>query len=156
MPKYPRTFDESFLERCSPDCAAVYHYWKRKRGDRPMPSRKDIDPLELARYLPRILLVNVDHDPLRLTYRLVGTTEVAARGSDPTGKSLPEHCFGESKEEAYNGYLEAIERRSFVFDEQPKETTNPRLFGLGTLLMPLSSDGERVDMVLVFSDYQPF
>ena len=53
-----------------------------------MPSRADIEPLDLPSYLPGIVMVDVGHDPYTLTYRLVGTREAEARGHNPTGKSV--------------------------------------------------------------------
>ena len=55
-------------------------YWEEKRRGRLMPSRADIDPLELRRYLPGIILIDVVDDARRYVYRLVGTREVAMRG----------------------------------------------------------------------------
>ena len=54
---------------------AIYEYWERKRGDRLMPARRDIDPTEFVPHLPGIMLVDVVADERRYVYRLVGTQD---------------------------------------------------------------------------------
>lgn len=98
---YRRIADDSFLDHCGENVRRAYEYWNTKRGDRSMPSRADIDPSEIRDLLPGIILVDVAHDPTRLTYRLVGTDEVEARGSDPTGGDVREHVFAVTAEEGY-------------------------------------------------------
>ena len=79
-----------FLDRCHPAVRAIYEYWDRKRGDRRMPARRDIDPTEFVPHLPGIMLVDVVADERRYVYRLVGTREVEARGRNPTGRPVGE------------------------------------------------------------------
>ena len=39
-------------------------YWLEKKGDRPMPGRRDLDPIEMPGLLPHVILLDVLHDPL--------------------------------------------------------------------------------------------
>jgi hypothetical protein len=49
-----------FPETCHADTITMYHYWLKKCGDRLMPARADIDPVEMPRrLLPGICLVDV-------------------------------------------------------------------------------------------------
>src|SRR5260370_17327555 len=68
--------------------AAIYQYWDGKRRGRLMPSRADIDPIELKPYLPQLVLLDVEGEPPRFRYRLVGTEGTHVRqglsNSDPT------------------------------------------------------------------------
>jgi hypothetical protein len=52
-----------FREQLSdPDLVRFYDYWTTLRGQRPMPSRRDIDPLQIPPgYLPDIMLIEVSH-----------------------------------------------------------------------------------------------
>ena len=53
------------------DLQRIFNYWRGKRRGRLMPSRGDIDPLEIGWALSRIFLV--DYDPEKgLVYRLAG------------------------------------------------------------------------------------
>jgi hypothetical protein len=69
---------------------AIHAYWDGKRRGRLMPSRADIDPLELKPYLPQLVLLDVEGDPPRFRYRLVGAEVTRVRQglvkSDPTGE----------------------------------------------------------------------
>ena len=69
----------------------LHAYWLAKKGDRRAPGRSDIDPLEIAPHLPYVMLIDVEHEPLRFRYRLVGTEIVRNIGSDLTGHYLDEY-----------------------------------------------------------------
>ena len=66
-------------------------FWEHARGDRPMPTRADIDPVRLGpKLLPYILLVDaVDHGK-RFRYRLCGSANQEAAGVDLTGRHVDE------------------------------------------------------------------
>lgn len=73
-PVYPVS---RYLE--NPDLLRLFDYWRDKRAGRPMPERRDIDPLELGWALSRIALV--DYAPGEgFRYRLAGETISAVFG----------------------------------------------------------------------------
>ena len=64
----------------------LHEYWRAKSGaDDPVPRRRDIDPVELPDLLPNLMLVDVERNPLRFRYRLVGTRVVDFSYHDFTG-----------------------------------------------------------------------
>lgn len=143
-----------FLDgRCSPRIRRFYDYWNVLRGDRPMPARADIDPAEIKDLLPGIIMIDVGGEPPALVYRLVGTDEVAARGHDPTGKSVADAVYAENPAEALRSYWLAAETRDVVYHEEPSATKSPHLSQVGMLVTPLSSDGDTVDILFAFVDY---
>jgi len=117
-----------------------------------MPSRKDIDPVQLPReYLPDLMLIDVLHDPRRYRYRLVGTNIVGATGEDRTGGFFQDVPFFQ----AYPAMLQQYE--NVVETGQPLHSLEPfthfrsgAVYEVDRLLLPLSNDGQLVDMVLVF------
>jgi hypothetical protein len=135
---------------CHPDVLKVLAYWQAKCGDRRMPSRADIDPLELAPFLPNITLVDVVDDDRRFVYRLVGTGEVQLRGNDPTGKSVAEGYFAASPAQAMARY-ETVCRMQAPFYEEDDFQVVDRFVSEANLFLPLSDDGETVNKVLVYS-----
>ena len=165
---HPRLLTLAFLNRCTPRIAEAYHYWDRLRGNRLMPSKTDINPVDIPHLLPGIVLVDVlDHEPW-LRYRLVGTYQVAMRGRDPTGQPVRDNYLGhhlgrqEYEDAVLENYRLVIERRSFVYDYcyitrdgvvMPIHWQGQAIREEGTLLLPLSSDGEAVDMVMAYTDY---
>jgi hypothetical protein len=151
---YPRCLTQEFLARCHPRQAEFFRYWDAKRRGRKMPRRADIDPADLTLYLPELIIVDVRHNPLRLTYRLVGEREIEYRGYDPTGKDVSTHFVGRSRDEVLLNYRLAIEHRSFVYDEDPVFSADGRFREVGTLLLPVSDDDETVNMVLIHSTFR--
>jgi len=148
--RYPRLFHPDFLAQCGPGVKAVFAYWGRKRGDRFAPMRADIDPAELRTWLPGIVIVDVAHFPDQLVYRLVGTRAVEVRGSDPTGKTVVERYFGTNRDEILENYRLVIEERRVVYDFDPTPSRDGFFEEAETILLPLSSDGAKVDKVLIY------
>lgn len=153
----PRPTTPEFLASCHPSIREIHAYWDGKRRGRRMPSRADIDPAEMVPFLPNLTLVDVaSTEPLSLVYRLVGTREVAARGNDPTGRTVAEAFYGRSLEGAMANYRAVIDGRIPVFDPDDKTSPHGRLSERGSIFLPLSDDGETVNKVLVYTAYKPF
>ncbi|MDY0873625.1 PAS domain-containing protein [Dongia rigui] len=139
-----------WVDTCHPDIREMLDYWQRKCGRRAMPSRSDIEPSELRHFLPHITLVDVVSDERRFVYRLVGTAEVELRGYDPTGKAVADAYFATSADEALKHYEAARRTRAPHYVADPFQAVD-RFVGEEDLFLPLSNDGETVNMVLVFS-----
>ena len=139
-------------ETCHPDTITLYNYWLAKCGNRTMPARADIDPVEMPRQLlPGICIVDVVADERRYVYRLVGTGDAEVRGNDPTGKSVMEGFFGPSAEDALSCYDKVVRTRAPLLDPTPFTAPSGKWINEETLFLPLSDDGENVNKILVFS-----
>jgi len=141
---------ESLIAECHPDIRALVEYWRTKKGARLMPARSDIDPSELKPFLPRISLIDVVPDERRFVYRLVGTEEVALRGYDPTGKSLSEGYFGPNPELAFAHYGYVVEHNAPYCYRGDFEVPDGAIENEDVIFLPLSEDGEHVNMILLF------
>jgi hypothetical protein len=141
---------EALIAECHPRVLAVVAYWRRKAGARRMPSRADIDPGELKPYLARLTLVDVVPDARRFVYRLVGTEDVAVRGSDPTGRSVGEAYFGPTAEEAFAHYQYVVDHRAPYCYRGEFGAPDGAIEEEDVVFLPLSEDGENVNMILVF------
>lgn len=75
-------------EIASPVLRDLYLYWLGKWQGPRMPTRADIEPLEIPTLLPLVYLVDVEGDPRRFRFRLIGTRIVAWLGRDLTGAYL--------------------------------------------------------------------
>src|SRR5262245_22175410 len=135
---------------CHSSLQGLYEYWDTHRGARAMPSRGDIDPIDLKPLLPNLILIDVVPDPRRYVYRLVGTHEVEMRGGDPTGKAVEEAYYGESAEET-TYYLDRVVRtRQPVLYRGIYQPLSTRTQREDVIFLPLSKDGEAVNMIMVF------
>ncbi len=127
---------------------ALLSYWRAKRGDRAMPARADLDPLEIPTLLPIVGLVDVLDGGARFRYRLVGTEMVEVAGHDPTGRFLDEVL----PDSGYADYLiglfrEVTRERRPLYGESDFHGQGRVERQMRRLLMPLSRDGRAVDMI---------
>lgn len=58
--------------------AIVAHWHSLKRDAHDLPFYADFAPMAVARLLPNIYLLGVEHDPLRFRFRLIGEAVLAA------------------------------------------------------------------------------
>lgn len=141
-----------FPETCHPDTITMYKYWQSKCGNRSMPARADIDPVEMPRrLLPGICIVDIVADERRYVYRLVGTGDAEVRGNDPTGKSVLEGFFGPSPQDALRCDDRVVKSRVPFLDAAPFTAPSGKYVNEETLFLPLSDDGKTVNKILVFS-----
>lgn len=147
---------ERRLAACHETVQAVTAYWRDKAGARLMPRRSDIDPADITPYLSAIILVDVVPDSRRFVYRLVGTREVAARGTDPTGRSVADAFYADSAEASLDAYEYVVRnRRPFCFRD-PYPASDGKIEHEDIIYLPLSEDGESVNMILVYSHFRDF
>ena len=64
-------------------------YWRLKSAGKPMPRRSDIDPLDIPKLLPHVMVVEALPSG-RYRYRLIGTENADAQGVYATGRYLDE------------------------------------------------------------------
>ena len=145
----PGTFPVGTLPINHPKLAQLYRYWDRKRGERAMPTRRDLLPEEMGSLLGNLFLVDVvrTDDAVRFRYRLVGTALTAILDQELTGKFIDQMPFLYRKF-ALPAYREILRAGRPTY----KETNAFEgwvVIRYKRLLLPLASpDGERIDIVL--------
>jgi hypothetical protein len=131
----------------------LYAYWERKRGTRRMPARADIDPADLKRILPSIILAKFDRETRRVRFTLVGTRCVAYAAMDYTGHYLDELDFSCDFDTDWHEVYRVLARegqpilgivKTFLKDN--------RVCELAEVLLPLSDDGETVTHCIAIED----
>jgi hypothetical protein len=136
-----------------PEIARALAYWRAKRGTRLLPSRADIDPLDLSVDLPRVMMAEVTHDPLEFRYRVAGTSTFRVHGEELTGKhprDLQPREFGTL---IHNHYCEAVTRRAPVLHLIQLNVGDVST-SYARIILPLASDGETVDRLLTVECYE--
>lgn len=131
----------------SPILRRFFEYYLEKRGDRPFPARADLDPVDFPYALGDITLVDVHHNPLNFSFRLDGSRHVERFGFDLTGRSLDEFPYPEMRQAIFDSYRDVVEKREARRDFRELESAG-RWFRYETLLLPLSSDGTTIDMIV--------
>jgi len=133
----------------STDIEGALAYWQRIRGGRRMPSRQDFDPLDIPQILPYVMLIDVLHEPLDFRFRLLGSGHDQIVACNYKGMRFSELAHLRRGNPVWEEYervaLEGTPLRSFV----PYVGADPHIRRVEHCLMPLSSDGELVDMIFV-------
>jgi hypothetical protein len=117
-----------------------YDYWDEKRGDRPFPSRADIDPLDFKFALGRVSLIDVTHDPLRFRYRIVASYLTEHLGYEMTGKFADEIPEPATRDYTIGRYTDAVMAHAPVH-ELGDVVIDGRHWAQEVLLLPLARDG---------------
>ncbi len=128
-------------------------YWEQRRRDRRLPSRADIDPLDIPDLLPQVFLVDVGLEPLDFRYRLVGTQIVRHSAADYTGKrlqDLPEQC---PPSRIWSLFQRVVEERRPFSAEVPYIHIPGKSVEL--VATPLSDDGATVNMIFGMVQFDP-
>lgn len=139
-----------------PRIAQTFLYWRKKAAGRAMPSRADIDPTEIPRLLPDVMLVERLAGG-RYRYRLIGTENARAHGVNATGRFLDEVLPGpDYAAHVLALYDECVGTRRALYSEclffppgrhEPERHTK-------VLFMPLSPDGMTVNMIFVIQVFR--
>jgi hypothetical protein len=139
------------LRLSNPVLSSLQDYWQRKRGQRAMPARADINPAELKAHVGWVVLVDALPALSDFRFRIIGT-----RVSD----YFPPNSTGKLVSEAFAPYGEAIVR---VMQASYRKVTRERIvlhawgaadwvgkefLDFDALYLPLSDDGATVNMVL--------
>lgn len=137
----------------TPDAAAkahqgVFSYWASLRRDGRLPARADIDPARLKKLLPTVSLTDVLDGPLDYRIRLAGTALYPVYGCEITGKGLRD-IYSRETAGYWRTELDKVVRlrRPGVGCHNLAWRGAPHT-SLIWMRLPLSSDGERVDMIL--------
>lgn len=116
-------------------------YLARKRDGRALPSRADVDPTEIREFLPHMVLVDIQDDPLRVYYRLVGT-RIAEFYGEFTGTWMHDRPISDAyRQIAENIYRTLIESRAPVYGVTEMRTRSDAMVSYEWGYFPLSSDG---------------
>jgi len=134
----------------SPRLRRLHGYWDAKRAGRAMPSRDDLDPVEIPWALGDVALIDVLPDG-EFRWRLDGTRLVDFFGCDLTGLRLAEHPSGVHIP-TMRRTLETPVRTREPFHQFRPYSKDAYRWNYESLLLPLSRDGGRVDMLMQMLD----
>src|SRR5882724_7473010 len=123
--------------------------WEVRRRERTLPGRRDFDPLDLKYILGRLLLVDVERQPLRLRFRLVGTELARRSGVELTGRTLDEYPRPDYRALMRCRYTQTVEERRPLSSVQTRLVVDNQVRRYEALLLPLAADGETVDMLMI-------
>ncbi len=145
------------LPRCDDRIATLYHHWLALRpAADALPGRAHLNPMRIPRLLPWLWLVDVQRNPLRFKYRLVGTAHTETLNSDPTGRWLDDAHPRFLQSSAYALFQAAAERAEISFYRGPPVyVIDANYKTIERLVLPMARDGKMVDMLLGITVLDP-
>ena len=139
-------FDPSAIEE--PLLRELYDYWHGKHENNRLPRRKDIDPMEMRSFLPNLILVDTAKTLGEFRYRLYGTEVCRGFEHDRSNISFADLPQIENYNEVYAGYWRTYQSATPVYFHGREVSSDKNWLMYSRLSLPLSSDDERVDMIL--------
>ena len=127
----------------------MYQYWLAKHRDGRLPGRGDIDPLELPRLLKSLALLEVVGDAEDFVFVLAGSRieEVYDRSLKGVTLENLREVFEESP--STGDYVAAVRSGEPQYQQASLREFGMEHWACRRLILPLSSDGERVDCLLL-------
>ncbi len=138
--------------------ARFFLYWRSIHPPQGLPGRAHLDPLAIPTLLPGIWLLDVQHEPFRLRYRLAGTETVEAIGAEVTGRWMDEVNPHLTRESGYlDRYRAIVAQRLPSWRRGPPLLMSQRVRTIENIVVPLAADGVTVDMLaaLTVFDFGP-
>ncbi|HVY99343.1 MAG TPA: PAS domain-containing protein [Dongiaceae bacterium] len=137
---------------------SLHDWWQRKRGRRPMPSRDDLDPLELKPILRSILVIGVEHAEfgrtLTFSCRLAGTEVDSRLGISVTGMTLDEAPLGATRDSIRRQYEIAVRERRPVFCSHNMVVNGERYVEYDRMVVPLADEQGEVSTLVAAVDFR--
>jgi len=122
--------------------------WRDKYDGEHLPSRRDFDSETLLSFGGRIALIEVEANPRRYRYRLVGTQITGAVGRDSTGRYFDDLYDSEYYRRMAEHFEEIIETKKAIRTVGNMAHSEKPYISVEGIDMPLADDGKTVDMIL--------
>lgn len=133
-----------------PQQQEIYDYWRSRCKNGGFPSRHDIEPEQLGAHLPTISVLEIDRSQtaMRFRYRIAGTGFWNLFESEIQGRYIDELPIGD-RHSYWDRVLTGVvqKRRPTAGVTRPGTPAGAHLAQFW-IRMPLSTDGETIDMIL--------
>jgi hypothetical protein len=121
-----------------------------------IPDRSDFDPTRYPRLLPNMIIAQVEPEPFRIRYRLVGTLCARVLNIDFTGRYL-DQLVDEATHTPWQDYfVDSYRRRVPILGEVTEKTLSGGTFTFEFGLFPVTAGGSAVQQFLCIEDYFDF
>jgi hypothetical protein len=135
---------------------ALYDWWSANAGPAGIPDRNDFDLIEHRLLMPNVLISDVEAEPFRIRYRLVGTRIVHNLGVDFTGRYLDEFLGPNFTVPWMEYYRQAYAARRPLMGELTEPTKSGNTFTYEFGLFPIARGGDAVAQFIALEDYFDF
>ncbi len=129
------------------------HRWWLDKSAGDIPDRADLDPADWRRLLPCLFIADVEREPFRIRYRLMGTRAAEATGLDITGRYLDELMPAGIEEPWQEHYRHSYLTRRPVLGVCHAPIVGGSHFSYEFGLFPLRKGGAAVEQFVAVEDY---
>jgi hypothetical protein len=144
-----RTLDSS-LRFESTELVAALGLWESKRIGNELPARSDFSHDDFRQFMGNIVLVDVETDPRRYRYRLIGSNVTELVERDMTGRYLDD-IYGEPDfRKVVHSFSTIMENRQPIRGYSDVSHARKGHIHVEVLDAPLASDGVNTDMIIKF------
>ena len=135
---------------------SLHAWWLAHRGPSGIPDRRDLDPAALRRVLPNLFIADVEPEPFRIRYRLVGTKAVRTIGFDITGRYLDELLAATPEVPWLDYYKTVYDSRMPLLGAVEVSARSGGTFAYEFGLFPLAQGSAKVAQIAAVEDYFDF
>jgi hypothetical protein len=133
-----------------------YSYWRSKLTPGRLPNRADINPIDIARLMPHVVMVDVKRVPeFDFRYRLIGTYVTEHLFADHTGSWFSEIEHQKAPSQIWENCKRVAESGEAFLAATPYVGPHQGYRQVEDIILPLAEDGHTVDTLLVFVCYSP-
>ena len=127
----------------------LVRYWQSIHPRTHLPGRQHFDPLDIPKLLPLVTLTDVERDPFRVRYRVLGSEIARAQKRDFTGKYADEVFPDRKNATIFECRRKAMETCLPVHHFGQANVEHGYDFvNFEGVYLPLAGDGAMVDMIL--------
>ena len=148
--------DRQFAELLSlrdPIIREGFDYWCSKGWPARIPSRADIDPMEIPKLLPNVILLDVQAAPEDFRYRLIGTGVVHHLAEDLTGKWMSSLPHQRPPSRIWESCQKVVETGCPFLSSIPYVGPHAEYLYGEDIILPLAGENAQIDILLVFVAY---
>ena len=150
-----RTWTDPELAK-SKQIGRLHGWWCAKAGASGLPDRNDFDLIEHRLLMPNVMISDVEAEPFRIRYRLVGTRIVHNLGVDFTGRYLDEFLGPNFTVPWMEYYRQSYAARRPLMGELTEPTKSGNTFTYEFGLFPIARGGDAVAQFIALEDYFDF
>ncbi len=134
----------------------LYDWWSANAGPSGIPKRDAFDVLEHRLLMPNVLISDVEPEPFRIRYRLVGTRIVHNLGVDFTGRYLDEFLGPNFTIPWSQFYRQAYTTRRPLMGAVTEPTRAGNTFTYEFGIFPVTRGDAAVEQFIALEDYFDF
>ena len=127
----------------------LFEYWLAQHRDGRLPGRGDIDPLEVPHLLKGLALLEVVGDAEDFVFVLAGSRIEEVHGRTLKGVTLGELWKDREETPSACDYVAAVRSGEPRYQQTNLKEYGKEHWACRRLILPLSSDGKRVDCLLL-------